>query len=51
MSDIQKKSGPKPERLKINENWKDAMGKALKKKRPADGWPEPDNKKDKKEPD
>jgi len=32
-------SGPKPERLKINENWKAAMKKSLAKKKPAKGWP------------
>lgn len=36
-----KKTGPKPERLKLKGDWKDMVGKALKKKRPADGWPEP----------
>jgi hypothetical protein len=31
--------GPEPERLKINGNWVDAVDTALKKKRPATGWP------------
>jgi len=33
------KRGPKEDRLKINEDWENAMSKALKKKRPKDGWP------------
>jgi hypothetical protein len=35
----QQKRGPKEERLKIEGNWKDAMKRALQKKRPAEGWP------------
>jgi hypothetical protein len=31
--------GPKPDTLKIEGNWKDAVKKSLTKKRPADGWP------------
>ena len=34
-----KKTGPKPERLKLRGDWQKLMGKALKKKRPAKGWP------------
>lgn len=34
-----KKRGPEAERVKIEGNWKDAMAKALKKKRPTQGWP------------
>lgn len=33
--------GPKPDTVKIMGNWQDAVGKALKKKRPAEGWPKP----------
>lgn len=33
------KPGPEPERLQIECDWEEAMGKALKKKKPADGWP------------
>jgi hypothetical protein len=32
-------SGPKPEVLKINVNWRDAIKKSLEVKKPADGWP------------
>ena len=39
------KTGPKPERVKIDGDWKDAVGDALKKPRPADGWPNSDKKK------
>jgi len=42
-----RKRGPKPDRLVIEtEEWQDAVQKAVKKKRPKDGWPEPDKKKD-----
>lgn len=33
------KRGPEAERVKIEGNWKDAMSKALRKKRPAGGFP------------
>ena len=33
------KPGPDPERLKVEGDWEEAMGKALKKKKPAEGWP------------
>jgi hypothetical protein len=36
-----RKPGPKPETLKIEGNWKQAVDRALKKKRPKAGWPEP----------
>ncbi len=35
------KRGPKPETVKIEGDWKGAMGKALKKAAPAAGWPTP----------
>lgn len=38
------KPGPDPARIKIDMDWKKAIGKALDKKRPADGWPEPEKK-------
>ena len=38
------KRGPDPDRLVIPGDWKDAMGKALGKKRPARGWPKPAKK-------
>ena len=34
-----KPRGPEPERLKIDEDWRNAVGKALKKRRPKQGWP------------
>jgi hypothetical protein len=37
-----KTPGPKPEALKIEGNWKDAIKESLKKKRPREGWPESD---------
>jgi hypothetical protein len=33
------KPGPKPDTLKLNGNWKDALKKSLEKKKPVDGWP------------
>ena len=40
--DKKKKTGPKTGRLKIDGDWESAMGKAVKKKKPKDGWPEHD---------
>lgn len=35
-----RKTGPEPERLKLDEkDWKEAVKKALPRKRPAKGWP------------
>jgi len=31
--------GPKPETLKIEGKWQDAVRKSLSKKTPAEGWP------------
>jgi hypothetical protein len=39
-----KPTGPEPETLQIQGNWKDAVKKALSKKRPAGGWPKPKQK-------
>jgi hypothetical protein len=33
------KSGPKPEVVKIQGNWENAVWRALKKERPKEGWP------------
>jgi len=33
------KSGPKPDLLKIDGDWQDAVKKSLEKKKPAEGWP------------
>ena len=41
-----RKRGPKPERVKIDEGWEDAVKTALEKKRPKDGWPKDDDAKD-----
>ena len=38
-----KPRGPKPEVLKIEGDWKDAMRKLISKKRPVGGWPKPTN--------
>jgi hypothetical protein len=34
-----KRTGPKPERLKLKGEWTNLVGKALKKPRPVKGWP------------
>lgn len=31
--------GPKPDTLKIEGKWQDAVKKSLSKKKPAEGWP------------
>jgi len=31
--------GPKPDVLKIDGNWQDAVKKSFQKKKPAGGWP------------
>jgi hypothetical protein len=33
-------SGPEPERLKIQGDWKVAIKKSLRKQKPPEGWPE-----------
>jgi hypothetical protein len=38
------KSGPKPETLQIEGDWKKAVKGALKKKRPEKGWPKLEQK-------
>ena len=40
-----KKTGPKPERVKSDKNWEEAISDAMKKKRPKNGWPESEKKK------
>jgi hypothetical protein len=35
---VKSKRGPEADRVKIEGNWKDAMAKALKKQRPAEGF-------------
>ena len=41
------KTGPKPDRVKIKGNWKDAVAESLKKRPPEGGWPDTDKKKKK----
>ena len=38
MTKSKEKPGPKPETVKIEGDWEDAVGKALAKKRPVGGW-------------
>ena len=35
------KPGPEPDRLKIDVAFEEGLRRALKKKRPKEGWPEP----------
>lgn len=35
------KRGPEPNRLKLRGDWESLVGKALEKKRPEGGWPDP----------
>ena len=46
MPDDEKKitPGPEADRLKIDGDWKSAVKKALNKPKPAEGWPEDDDK-------
>ena len=41
-------TGPEPERVKLNKPWKKAVGDALKRKRPDEGWPDQPKPKPKK---
>jgi hypothetical protein len=34
-----KRTGPKPDLLKIEMDWEKALKKSLDKKKPAEGWP------------
>lgn len=43
------KPGPKPDRLVIDKLWEEAVGEALPKERPKDGWPKADEPKTKRE--
>jgi hypothetical protein len=40
------KRGPKPDTLKIEGDWEQAMKKAIRKEKPEEGWPKHDKKKD-----
>ena len=45
--DRRTKPGPKEERVKIEGDWQEAVGEALKKPLPPEGWPKPEKKKGK----
>ncbi len=40
MGKMKKKRGPKEDYLKVDGNWQEALKKAVKKKKPAEGWPD-----------
>ena len=44
MSGKANKPGPKPETVKIEGDWEDAMDQALAKEKPQDGWPDHKNR-------
>jgi hypothetical protein len=44
MAKAKEKRGPKADTVKINMDWETAVGKALAKKRPKEGWPPPEKK-------
>ena len=35
-----KRTGPKPERVKLESDWETAVASVLKLKRPKEGWPD-----------
>ncbi len=43
-TDKKHKTGPEPERLKIDRPWGKAVKDALNKERPKDGWPKSEKK-------
>jgi hypothetical protein len=43
------KSGPVPDRVKIEQDWEKAMADAMKKKRPKEGWPKAEKEEKSKE--
>ena len=44
MDDPKKKPGPKEKHLEIeSDDWEEAIGKAIKKPKPVEGWPKPDD--------
>ena len=47
--DNRRRRGPKPEHLKSDLPWKEAVRKAVKKKRPEKGWPKAEEPKKKPE--
>jgi len=40
MTNGRKRRGPKPNHLKIEGDWQEAIKKAVKKKKPPEGWPD-----------
>jgi hypothetical protein len=38
-SSAKEKPGPKPQYLKIEGDWREAVKRAVQKKKPANGWP------------
>jgi hypothetical protein len=44
-NDSHPRPGPEPETIKIAGDWEGAVGQALKKKRPPEGWPKPEKPK------
>jgi len=40
-----RKRGPKPIRIRVEGAWEEALGRAVRKPRPASGWPKPQKRK------
>lgn len=45
-ADDDNKTGPKPQTVKVSKDWESAVGEALNKEKPAQGWPSPKSKTD-----
>ena len=43
------KRGPEPDRVKGEDDWEDVVKKAIKKKKPPEGWPRGDDGDDEKD--
>jgi hypothetical protein len=45
MAKQRKQCGPKPDHLKLDGSWEDAVKKAVRKPKPTEGWPDKGKKK------
>ena len=48
-ADQPSKRGPEPDRVQGEAEWKEAVKKSLKKKKPPEGWPRGDEREDEKD--
>lgn len=42
MDGMKKKPGKPPETVRIEQDWEDAVGQAIQKPKPEEGWPKPE---------